>query len=75
MRCGILVGGCSSWALLLLAMGGGGRVAVGRSVHLTGVALENRGNKRPVFWFVTKVMTLCVAHRITLYSQCLVCCL
>ena len=26
MRCGILGGGRSSWALLLLAMGGGGRV-------------------------------------------------
>jgi hypothetical protein len=37
-------------------------VAVGRSVHLTCVALENRGNKRPVCWFVTEVVALCVAH-------------
>jgi hypothetical protein len=60
--------------------GGGVRVAVCRSVHLTCVALENRGNKRPVCWFVTEVVTLCVAHSciahgITLYSRCLVCCL
>ena len=37
MRCSILGGGRSSWALLLLAMGGGCRVAVGRSVRLTSV--------------------------------------
>ena len=80
VRCGIPGGGLSSWALLLFAMGGGGLVAVGRSVHLTCVALENRGNKRLVCWFVTEVVTLCVAHSciahgITLYSRCLVCCL
>ena len=37
VRCGILGGGRSSWALLLLVMGGGGRVMVCRSVHLTSV--------------------------------------
>ena len=37
MRCGILGGGRSSWALVLLVMGGGGRVAVCRSVHLASV--------------------------------------
>ena len=37
VRCGILGGGRSSWALLLLAMGGGGPVAVCRSVHLASV--------------------------------------
>ena len=39
MRCGILGGGRSSWALLLLALGGGVRVAVCKSVHLACVAL------------------------------------
>jgi hypothetical protein len=37
VRRGILGGGRSSWALLLLAMGGEGRVAVCRSVHLASV--------------------------------------
>ena len=76
----MLGGGRSSLALLLLGLGGGGRVVVGRSVHLTFVALENRGNKCLVCWFVTAVVTLCVAHwcvahGITLYSRCLFCCL
>jgi hypothetical protein len=80
VQCGILDGDRSSWALLLLAMGGGGRVAVCRSAHLACVALENRGNRSPVCWFVTEVVTLCVAHScishgITLYSRYLVCCL
>jgi hypothetical protein len=43
----------SFWAVLLLAMAGGDRVAVCRSVHLACFALENRGNKCPVCWFVT----------------------
>ena len=55
-------GGRSSWALLLLTMVGGGRVAVCRSVHVACVALEKRGNRCPVRWFVTEVVTLCVAH-------------
>ena len=33
VRCGILGGGRSSWALLLLAMGGGGRVAIGYNLQ------------------------------------------
>ena len=37
MRCGIVGGGRSSGVLLLLAMGGGDRVAVCRSVHLASV--------------------------------------
>ena len=36
-RCIILGGGRSSWALLLLALGGEGQVAVCRSVHLASV--------------------------------------
>ena len=80
MQCGILGGGRSSWALLLLAMVRVGGVAVCRSVHLTCVALKNCGNKCPVCWFVTEVVTQCVAHSciahgITLYIRCLVCCL
>ena len=37
MRCGILGGGRSSWALLLLALGGGSWVEVGRSVYFISV--------------------------------------
>ena len=46
MRRGILGGGRSSWALLLLAMGAGGRVAVCRSVHLTSVGEYQTDQKK-----------------------------
>ena len=39
--------GCSSWALLLLAMGGGGRVAVCSFVHLVSVG-EYQADQRIV---------------------------
>ena len=45
VRCGILGGGRSSWALLLLAMGGGGWVTVCRSVHLASVGEYQRDQK------------------------------
>ena len=38
--CGILGGGHPPWALPLLALGGGVRMAISRSIHVTCVALE-----------------------------------
>ena len=48
--------GRGSFLLGSAVVGEGGRLAVCRSVHLACVALENRGNKCPVCWFVAEIV-------------------